>query len=173
MNELVAILDRAFSSGSIPSESELVRFDGNDAPAKEYLLKHLFGKTQVDVLNLLRSGAFGDGSMLTEEMELAEPIGLRYYLHPFLVHFASRVRSDSRVLDDETPFFLFAHLKNIFEHRGAGVFTQVQLAALNAFVKEMQGAIETRPPNDGIWLQDVSEKLQGLHDALKSTKRSA
>ena len=64
--------------------------------------------------------------MLTEELELAEPVGLQYYLHPFLVHFATQVRADGRVLDGETSFFLFAHLENIIAHRGTNVFTQSQ-----------------------------------------------
>lgn len=77
--------------------------------------------------------------------ELA-PVGLQYYLHPFLVHFAARVRADGRALDDETPFFLFAHLKSIVEHRGADVFTEAQMLALRTFVGEM---LRTIAQDDG------------------------
>lgn len=173
MSELVELLDRAFSSDSIPSERELVRIAGNDDPGKDYLRKGLLGKSQAEVLKLLRSGALGNGSMLTEELELAEQVGLQYYLHPFLVHFATRVRADSRVLDDETPFFLFAHLKSIVAHRGASVFTQAQWMALGTFAGEMLRTIAALTSNDAIWLEDVSQKLRELDDALKTAGPSA
>ena len=173
MTEVIELLDRAFSNDSIPSERELVRIAGNDDPGKHYLRKELLGKSQAEVLNLLRSGALGNGAMLTEELELAEPAGLQYYLHPFLVHFATQVRSNSRVLDDETPFFLFAHLKSIVEHCGANVFTEAQWTALSAFVREMLRTIATLPSRDAIWLNDVSQKLGELDNALKTAGRPA
>lgn len=173
MGELVELLDRAFASDSVPSERELVRIAGNDDPGKDYLRKGLLGKSQAEVLNLLRSGALGNGAMLTEELELAQPVGRQYYLHPFLVHLATQVRADGRVLDDETPFFLFAHLKNIVAHRGAGVFTQTQWMALNTFVSEMLRAIATLQSNDAIWLEDVSQQLRELDHALKTAGASA
>jgi len=173
MSELVELLDRAFSSNSIPSERELLRIAGNDDPGKDYLRKGLLGKSQAQVLNLLRSGTLGNGSMLTEELELAEPVGLQYYLHPFLVHFATQVRDDSRVLDDETPFFLFAHLRNIVAHRGANVFTRAQWMALATFVGEMQSAIATLSLRDAIWLEDVSQVLHELDNALRTAGPSA
>jgi len=173
VSELVELLDRAFSSDSIPSERELVRNAGNGDPGKDYLRKGLLGKSQAEVLNLLRSGALGNGSMLTEELELAEPVGLQYYLHPFLIYFATQVRADNRVLDDETPFFLFAHLKNIIAHRGANVFTQAQWLALSTFVAQMLRTIATLPSRDAIWLDDVSDKLHELDHALKTAGPSA
>jgi hypothetical protein len=173
MRELVELLDRAFSSSSIPSERELVRISENDDPGKEYLRKGLLGKSQAEVLNLLRSGALGTGSMLTEELELAEPVGLQYYLHPFLIHLVTQVRADSRALDDETPFFLLAHLKNIVAHRGANVFTQAQRMALGTLVDELVRAVATLPSKDAIWLEDVSHKLRELDDALETAGPSA
>jgi hypothetical protein len=173
MSDLVELLDRAFSSDSIPSERELVRIAGNDDPGKDYLRTGLLGRSQAEVLNLLRSGALGNGSMLTEELELAEPVGLQYYLHPFLVHFATQVRADSRVLDGETPFFLFAHLGNIIAHRGANVFTQSQWIALSTFVGQMVRTIATLQSKDAIWLDDVAHKLHELERALKTAGPSA
>jgi hypothetical protein len=172
MSELVELLNRAFSSNSVPSERDFVRIAKNDDPGKEYLRKGLLGKSQAEVINLLRSGALGNGSMFTEELELAEPVGVQYYLHPFLVHFATLVQADSRLLDDETPFFLFAHLRNIIEHRGANVFTQAQLMALGTFVDEMLRTIATLPSKDAIWLEDVSQKLHELDNALKTARPS-
>ena len=172
MSGFVEMLDRAFASDSIPSERQFVRIGDNDDPGKEYLRKGLSGKSQAQVMNLLRSGALGDGSMFTEELELAEPIGLQYYLHPFLVHFAARVRADSRALDDETPFFLFAHLKSIVEHRGADVFTEAQMLALRTFVGEMLRTIATLPSKDAIWLEDVSQNLHELDNAFKTASRA-
>lgn len=173
VSAFVEMLDRAFANDSIPSERQLVRIVGNDDPGKEYLRRALSGKSQVEVMNLLRSGALGNGSMLTEELELAEPVGLQYYLHPFLVHFAARVRADSRALDDETPFFLFAHLKSIVEHRGAQVFAEAQMLALRTFVGEMLRTIATLPSEEAIWLKDVWQNLRALDHALNSATRSA
>jgi hypothetical protein len=173
MSELVELLERAFSSDSIPSETELVRMSGNDDPGKDYLRKGLLGRSQAEVLDLLRSGSLGTGSMLTEELELAEPVGLRYYLHPFLVHFATQVQADSRMLDDETPFFLFAHLKNIVAHRGADVFTQAQRTALSMFVGQMLRTMATLPSSGAIWLHDVSKELRELDNALNTAGPSA
>lgn len=166
MIELVELLDSAFSSYSIPSEREFLRFSGCDDPGKDYLRRCLGGKSQAEVMDLLRAGELGSGAMCTEELELAEPIGLQYYLHPFLLHFAMQVRSDREALDDETPFFLFFNLKNILEHRGAEIFTKQQLVALNVFVDEMRKVLLTLNLNDGVWLVDVSRNLQELRDVL-------
>lgn len=166
MTDLVAEIERAFSSERMPSDAELVRFDGFDELGKACLLEHLSGKTQDDVLHLLREGALGDGSMCTEELEVAEPAGIRYYLKPFLVRLAERLRSDARVLDDETPFFLFAHIKNILEHRGTGTFTEPQLKAISSLVEESLKLASTLA--DGTWVKDVSRQLREVGTALQS-----
>ena len=72
MTDLVAEIEMAFGSERMPSDAELVRFDGFDELGKSYLLEHLSGKSQDDVLRLLREGTLGDGSMCTEELEVAE-----------------------------------------------------------------------------------------------------
>lgn len=167
MNILIEQIERAFSSSSVPSEAELVQFDGVDDPGKTYLREQLLGKSQEDVLRLLCSGELGNGSMCTEELELAELIGLRYYLQPFLVHIAHRVCSDTRALDDETPFFLFAHIKNILEHRGKQAFTDSQLSALSALVTELQRLLATQ--TNGIWITDVSKQLNEVSNALNAS----
>jgi hypothetical protein len=165
MSNVVAEIERAFGAEPLPHEADLVRFDGFDEPAKEYLRDHLSGKTQDEVLHLLREGAFGNGSTCTEELELAEPAGIRYYLKPFLVDFAESVTLDARALDDETPFFLFAHIRNILERRGSQTFTEPQLQAMASLVAECQQKLQSL--GEGIWVADVSEKLHEVSEALK------
>lgn len=157
-------IEAAFTSAHMPAERELVRFDGVDDPGKAYLREHLAGKTQDDVLRLLREGRLGNGSMCTEELELAEPAAISYYLEPFLLHFAERMLSDPSALDDEVPFFLFAHIDNILRHRGASTFSDAQLRALSAVVGEAQRLVSTLP--QGLWVEDVSRQLRAVGNTL-------
>lgn len=165
MTGIIDYIEQAFTAEHVPSENDLVRRDGYDELAKEYLLKHLYGKTQSEILDELRSGALGNGSMCTEELEVAEPVGIRYYLKPFLIHLAEEMRSNPQALDNETPFFLFAHIANILKHRGTATFTSQQLRAISALVEESQKALSALP-QDAIWKNDVSGKLYELKAAL-------
>jgi hypothetical protein len=164
VTDLVAEIEQAFGSERMPSKEDLVRFDSFDEPAKVYLLEHLHGRTQDDLLRLLREGALGTGAMCTEELEVAEPGAIRYYLKPFLVHLADNITRDARALDDETPFFLFAHVRNILEHRGHQIFTDSQLKALASLVEASQALLSSLP--EGIWTEDVSKQARDLGEVL-------
>jgi hypothetical protein len=164
MKQVIAAIENAFAPKRMPSKEELVRFDGFDGPAKEYLLKYLHGKTRDEVLRELRGGTLGTGAMLTEEMEVAEPAGIRYYLKPFLIHLAERMRDDARALDDELPFFLFTHIRNIVERRGRGTFTESQLRAIAALVDESLNRLASM--SEGIWIDDVSTQARALAKVL-------
>ena len=162
---LVKQIEQAFGSEPLPSKDQLVRFDGFDELGKEFLVTHLSGKTQNEVLCLLREGEFGNGSTITEELELAEPVAIRYYLKPFLVHFVESISAKPHALDDEVPFFLFAHIRNILAHRGKHIFTDSQIGTISAVVNESRKLLLSLP--DGTWLKDVAEELARVYEALQ------
>lgn len=165
MMSLVTQIEQAFGSETLPSKGKLVRFDGFDQPGKEFLVAYLSGKTQNEVLRLLREGELGNGSTITEELELAEPMAIRYYLKPFLVHFAESISANPQALDDEVPFFLFAHIRNILAHRGKHTFTDAQLGAITAIVNESRTLLLSLP--EGIWVKDVAVELGRVYKVLQ------
>ncbi|HEY4492099.1 MAG TPA: hypothetical protein VI958_08850, partial [Acidobacteriota bacterium] len=86
-------------------------------------------------------------------------------LKPFLVHLAESISYNAHALDDEMPFFLFAHITNILEHRGSHTFTESQRRAISSLVKESLNLLASLP--EGIWIEDVSKQAQDLARVLR------
>ncbi len=132
-----------FNASRIPTQNELVKFDGFDQLVKESAVKDFLGKSWEEIFNQIPAGGFGAQCDI-EEIGVMEPYGLQYYLKSYLLY-CIKSEAEPRY-ENETVYILIWTLKEIFRLRGVQVFTVEQRPVIRQFIVSL--LIEIKDVND-------------------------
>lgn len=151
-----------FNASKIPTQNELVKFDGFDQLEKESAVKRFLGKSWEEVYNKIVShGGFGTGSDI-EELLVMEPYGLQYYLKSYLLY-CIKSEAEPRY-ENETVHFLIWTLREIFRIRGVQVFTVEQRPLIRQFVVSLLIEIKDVDDDEAVFpfVRSMKEYVQDI-----------
>ena len=156
MKELKSRIESSFGNGEIPSERDLVSFDGYDHLDKEDILQTFHGKTWYEFFEGFTSGQSPLVGLL-DDLCVMEPRGFQYYLRAYLEYLLAEDPDEPN--EDEFVHFLFFAIKEFMRIQKEEQHTRVERMPLDSFGLDLERNAEALSIDQKAALKAVAVKV--------------